>query len=341
MDYAAHRNLIQPRREPTAGEKAMNQVFLLLIGFVILWIFQVFLEILFRPFRIVTNADREKAYDNKQSEREARLRLIAKDSNDPMYQFYDRFIDNPEKWEGDPDNDAYKAWYEDWKSGKVLDTTMRWAPKCTEDYGATLCSNFIRYMKIQWALHKEALFWNRMRFLETVSQFYPELTPTFKGIELDLAGYEADAKNDNLEKTLKEEIEKLGLPEELTDYLVDHKVSASRFKGTVKALKKYFEMGYEPETCICAVENKISDITKLEAINKVVADRCLPARVGLAFVKKEITEEELTSLETLINGYREDGVDIYSEEDGVSMYDFYCDDALKHYKTIKRREAFV
>jgi len=341
MDYPAHKNLIQPRKEITAGQKAMNQVFLLLIGFAILWVFQVFLEMLFRPFRIVTNEDREKAYDKKQSDREARLKLIAMDANDPMYQFYDRFIDSPEKWKGSPDNDAYKEWYEAWKRGSVLDTTMRWAPKCTEDYGATLCPNFIQYMKIQWALHKEALFWNRMNFLETVSQYYPELTPTFKGIEQDLAGYEADAQNNNLEKTLGVEIEKLGLPEELTTYLVDHKVSANRFKGTVKTLKKLSEMGYEPETCICAIENKITEPTKLEIINKVVADRCLPARVGLAFLNKEITEEELTSIENLIKSFREDDVDIYSEENGISMYDYYCDDALKYYKTKMRRKAFV
>jgi len=340
----AYKSMIQPRKEPTDTQKIMSHIFLIILGTAIIAVFQVFLNILFRPFHIESDEERDEAYGEKCDERDSRLRMIAEDVNDPMYQFYDRFIENPDKWKNDPDNDVYKKWYEDWKSGKILDTTMRWAPKCTEDEGETLCPNFIQYMKIQWALHVKASFWNRINFLRTVFKCYPELTPTFKGMEQDLVGYESDARKDNLENELKAECEKIGLCEDLSDYLLDQKVSSTKFQNMTATLKKYSEMGYEPETCICAVENKITDPRELDTINRVMTDRHLPVWIGLALVKGDMTEKEVARLEDLINSYKEElGDSIYypSEEYETSLFHHYCTDALRHFKAEKRLKKFA
>jgi hypothetical protein len=317
----------------------------MIVGCFIIYLFQRFIDFLFKPL-ITLGAEDSTARVNeavirKQVKREQYQRRVAANPTDPMCQFSLRFLEKPESYKGNPDNVTYLEWYNEWKKGLVIDTTLRWAPACLEHDG-TMRPNFIHYLKIQLALHKKASMLARIQFLNTISRHYPELTASYKGLEEDLANYEAEATEKGLKVELEKEVTEYGLPAKLAGYLVTKDINATEFKKTAMLLKRYSDQGYCPEACICAVENKVKDLEKIGVIHQVVTERDLPAEAGLAYANGEMTEAELDELEEIMDDIvAKFGSDAFEVIDGCSMYDGMLEAALRSYRVSKRAALFA
>jgi hypothetical protein len=337
---------VVPRPAPTAGERLRENIAFMIVGCFIIYLFQKFFEFLFKPLMTLGADDSKDSINEsvrrKQVNRLRYLRRVAENVNDPMYQFSERFIEHPEDYKDDLGNDTYHAWYSEWKKGRVIDSTLRWAPDCLED-DDTMRPNFISYMKIQLDLHKKAPWLARVQFLNTIYRYYPELSASFKGLEEDLANYEVEATERVLKTELMKETENFGLPEELSGYLVTQDISPTEFKETALLLKKYSDQGYCPEACICAVENKVKSSEKIGIIHKVITELRLPAKVGLAYAREEMTEDELAELTELMDGLMHSklGLDVFKVVDGESMYDGYIRASLQSYKANKRATLYT
>jgi len=187
-----------PAPAKSLGEKIQEDIIFLIVGSCIIYIFKRFIDFLFLPLASITASQDSTTYrvlygfGKKQITRESRRKKISCDERDPMFQYSLRFIEEPDHYRTDPDSAAYLEWFTEWKMGNIADTTLRWAPACLEPDN-TMRKNFIQYLKIQWAIHKKAPFLKKLIFLDTVRRYYPELTPTFKGMECDLANYETEA----------------------------------------------------------------------------------------------------------------------------------------------------
>jgi len=333
----------EPSPPKSAKATLVENAVFLIVACSIVWVVAKFFDFLFKPLtKIFTHEESveqvKDAMSVKQANREIRLDRLAEDSSDPMYQFSLRFLEKPEVYKGGAHNAKYREWYDQWKKGNVIDSTLRWAPQCLAEDGETLRPNFISYMKIQLDLHKRASWYRRNVFLHIISKYYPEFSPSLKGLETDLANYE----NESAEKGLIEELETQTnslIPEELTKYLMDRNLSPTKFKRLALILKGYSDQGFCPEACICAVENKITNTSHIEMIHKIVSELKLPAKVGLAFVKGEIVADEISELALTLNELIEkygEGAFYENENNGVCLYDGYLDAYLQEYKTKKR-----
>lgn len=337
----------EPSPSKSAKQAFVENALFMIVGCTILWVAGKFFDFLFKPLRISTfgeSIDEVKALmSKKQAKREIRLNKLAEDASDPMSQFSLRFLEKPELFRGRSENAKYRAWYDEWKKGNVIDSTLRWAPRCLAEDRETLRPNFIKYMKIQLDLHKRASWYRRNIFLQTISKYYPEFSPSFKGLETDLTNYESESVERRLIKELENQTNTL-LPEELTKYLIDQDLSPTKFKKLTLVLKGYSDQGFCPGACICAVENKIRNTSHIEMIHKVVSELKLPARVGLAYVKGEIDGDELSELALTLNELLEkygEGAFYENEKNGVCLYDGYLDSYLQNYKSKKRAVRLV
>src|SRR5512135_2655504 len=79
-----------------------NLIFFLIAGFVI-YAIQRFLAFLYSPFKDEKATDTRSYISDKQKAREAYLEAVEEDETDPMHQFQERHVTNPEKYRKDPD----------------------------------------------------------------------------------------------------------------------------------------------------------------------------------------------------------------------------------------------
>ncbi len=280
-----------------------DMIYLIVGSFILYVIYQIF-EFIFRPLRMLSQDEVEERFERIIHEkRMARRVRTIDDPNDPMNQFKVRFIDKDLKYKRDKENNQiYFAWFQEWQSGNIIDSDLRWAPEAL-DTDNTLRSNFIQYMKIQYQLHKKASIVKRMLFLNTIYKYYPELSPNMRGLANDLSNYEEENTEIEIENELRKEIQKYGLPEEIVDYLVKKDINASTLRKEAKQLKGYIEAGHTAEASICVLENKFSDdaFAPIELICKYG----LPTKVGVAYVLGYLNDDEVVEIKNLMQHVQE------------------------------------
>ena len=324
----------------SAGEKFKEDLIFLLIGTFIIYLIQKFFAFLFSPFK-AASVNGRGYIEERQEAREQYMDAIEEDETDPMHQFQLRYIINPEAYKGDADNKAYKDWYEAWKRGEVIDSGLRWAPDMY-NRDESMRVSFLKYMKIQWNLHRKAGLRDRMRFLRTIRDYYPEFTATLRGVKNDLARYEMMVKEDNLKETLAREINRFGLPEAIAEYLADRNMSPDQLRQAAEFLKPFVEKGYSESTCICALENNLT-LEAADAVEQIAVKMELPVRVGIAFLKDEISGDDLVEIHKRMLELREDlGTDVFTVREGEDKmyYDVVLDETLSNIKRRKRAKRY-
>lgn len=344
------------RPKKSQAEKVRGDIFFFIIGCFIFYLFERIFSFILSPLQTPSRREVKERLMEKTIEkvkaREERLERISNTESDPMYQFSLRFVDQPEKYRDDPDNKVYKEWFEEWKKGNIIDSTLRWAPDIFnnsldninfEDYlNSPINPVFIKYMKIQWALHKKAPLKNRLQFSNTIYKFYPELSPNLKSLENNLAGYEAEYIEKDMVSELQGEIQKFGLPEDISEYLANKDLTPADLRRAAKLFKSHIENGLSSETCIYAYEHDL-DKDQAVAINMIIKETGLPARVGYAFLKNDLTMEEVLELYSFMEYMSESyGSDLYSVPNGKNktVYDDFIDTELARYKKEKRAKKY-
>jgi len=326
-----------PAPQPSMAEKFKANVIFLIIGCFIMYLFTSLLEFLFKPLRILSGQEASDRIDKQIEEKRNNRYYRDKEShpNDPMEQFQLRFIEEVETFKDDPDNEIYYIWFQEWKKGNVIDSKLRWTPNVLDNKGR-MRSNFIKYMKIQLALHKKASPLMKMLFTNTIHKYYPELSPNLRNLEEDLAQYGEEVSIKDAEKELRESIKTFGLPKDVAKYLSKKDIDAATLRKEALFLKKCIEGGYNGEVSIFALENNISEETGWKVLNGVINDLGLPGKVAIALMKEEITGDQLTDLAVTIKGYRDDwGLDFYSEDPsrpGQTHYDSVVDIMMNKYR---------
>ena len=319
-------------------EKLRGDVIFFIIAFFIIYLFTSFLNFLFRPLKALSAKEAADKVDEKIEEKRTN-RLLKKTignlPEDPMEQFYLRFVDKPGDYRRDTDNEAYFAWFQEWKAGNIIDSNLIWAPDILDEHGE-IRENFIHYMKIQLTLHKKASLLKRMQFTNTIFRFYPELSASMRGLEEDLAQYGAEIDEVNAEALLEKEIRAFGLSQELAEYLADKDINAQKLREEAVFLKACTEKeGYDADVCICALENSITHDTALKVIKIIISDMELPGRVAMAFLNKELNQEQLTDIgQFMINICEQWGSDIFEIDQGTgeTHYEGFVDAKLKQYR---------
>ena len=309
----------------------------LLIGCFILYVLGQIIDFIFKPLKAISQKEvDEEIRQLINTKRFARQTKVINDPNDPIYQFKLRFITNQKEYKKDKENnELYFAWFQEWKNGNIIDSDLRWAPDVLEEDGG-LRYNFLQYMKIQLVLHKNASLLRRVLFMRTISKYYPELSPTMKGLEEDLANYDEERDEITVENELKDEIQKFGLPEDFAEYLIEKNLSARELHKEAKLLKRYIELGHTFEACICVLENKLDK--ENFTIVEFLLEKGLPTKVALAYINGGITDEETLAVAKLLDHVLENyGMDAFTIVAGknVTAYDDILDQELLKYKNQK------
>ena len=331
----------------SAGERLKDDLIYMAIGCIIVNLFSRFIEFITKPLRAPTlgpdeiSERIEEVSEKKEQARAQYYEEIEADESDPMHQFQLRFLSNVEDYRARKnalENKKIKEWYLAWKRGEILDSGLRWAPEVilNEKFNPA----FINYMKIQYTLHKSASFVQKGLFYRTINKYFPELTPTPRGLAHDLSAIDAMIEERKLENELKEAINKYGLGKELADYLT--KANPSKIKEQAEILKVFQDHGFNPKTSICALENNL-DIESARVIDKVVVDFCLPSRVGLAYLQKQIDENDIMEIVSTINFHVASyGDEIFDHRKGsdISLFDEIINRELVVHKAQNRLARF-
>ena len=296
----------KPYKSPkSAGERLKDDLIYMAIGCIIVTAFNKFIEFIMKPLRAPTldedgiNERNERTAEEKEEARAKYYEEIETDESDPMHQFQLRFLLKAENFKARKEaaeNKQFKEWYLSWKRGEILDSGLRWAPEIT--LNGKFNPAFVSYMKIQYTLHKSATFIQRRLFYRTIDKYFPEFTPNPRDLAHELSALDSMLEERKLENDLKDAIKKYGLCKELADYLVD--ANPSKIKEQAEVLKVYQDSKFDPKTCICALENNL-DVESARVIDKVVVDFCLPTKVGLAYLKKQIDENDIMELVSMVN----------------------------------------
>lgn len=325
--------------QPTKAEKFRASLIFFIVGCFILYLFSAFLEFLFSPLKRLSRKEVSDRIDQKiQEKRDNRWEKRSKSlhGDDPMEQFYLRFVEKPKEYKKDPDNDIFYAWFGEWKKGNVIDSDLKWAPDILDERGE-IRPHFIKYMKIQWKLHKKASLLSRMLFTNTIFKFYPELSASMKGLEEDLAQYEREADEEAIESELKTVMTDFGLPKGLVEYLAKKDISAKTLRKEAAILKDSSDKGFDPDVCICALENKLTHENALKVLEIVISKMHLPDKVAMSYLNKEMTSEQLTDIGKFMQETcAEWGHSIFqTTSSGLTHYDEFIDVKLKGYREKK------
>lgn len=331
-----YKTLTQPKK--SLNTQFREDLIFVIIGCFIIYVVERFFSFILRPLHHMSDEEiNEKVEEKIQKKREARksrLLRISQIETDPMYQYYLRFIEAPKDFKNDPDNIQYNAWFQEWKKGNIIDSTLRWAPDVLKT--GKINPVFIEYMKIQLDLHKRASFSKRAQFSNTIYKYYPELSYGLKNMEKDLINYEAEITEADLQVELGNEIQKFGLPESIAGYLVEQDITPTQLRKTAKKFKDLIEEGISSEVCIFVHENDL-DKEAAAIIYKITEQISLPPRVAYAYLKGEMSVDEVKELHDLIENVLESyGHDAFlTLENGNTIYDDYIDVSLKNYRANK------
>jgi len=331
---------IKPAPAKSARDQFMEGLVLVMIAAFLLWCIEKVFNFLFSSFVPLdwakVAAKIEEDFNSRIARRAFRQERFAAQYRDPMHQFQERFILYPEDYRDDPDNERYYGWYRDWKAGRILDTFLRWTPPMYDDEGM-IKANFLDYVAMQKKLHQGTS--RGYLFLLTIRTYFPEFTPTWRGLEEDLAGYRVEAhhrlvlQNTDLPQSYLAEAE--GLVSE-----------GARLDQDLAFLKRCAEAGYDVATAMTMLENKVEPCTpEVEIIQQVLFTMRLPRKACGILLRHELTAEEMAQVAHDYDNARSlYGLDFYRTREGDTasvneqIFDTYVQDALvaRRVKKIER-----
>jgi hypothetical protein len=327
-------------KEKSLADRTRDGLIFMAVGLFVLYMLQRFIDFLFRPLHTDGSGSIRDMIETKQEARRQYLKAIEEDGSDPMSQFQERFIKLPESYKRDKDNEIYKKWYQAWKRGEILDSTLRWVPKIYKR-DDSFNPKFIEYLKIQYALHKRASLYKKMVFIGTIRKYYPEFTASFHGLANDLPRYSSMMKEEKLQTELEREIEKFGLPEELAKYLAGKDLKVAKLKEQAVYLKECVARGYLPRSSILGLENgfKVGDV---DSIHSMEASG-FPPEIAVSVLKGELSKEGFEEIKEEISIIRETFSEERLEEvleSGRTFYEEQLLEKLDEVKIEKRAEKF-
>jgi len=328
-----------PKAPKSRGEQMFNAAVMYVVWILIITAIIEALDWLLHPFKVKSSGHYreglEDRVERKQQNREDRYERISEDLKDPMVQFYLRKVDKPDEYVRDQNNAYYFDWFENWRRGKILDVSLRWAPPIFDE-NDTIQGNFLKYIRGQLTLIKNESWFKKNQFLSTINRYYPEFSAgSLRTFENDLIAYELEIRADDVEAELREEISGLKLPESLVTYLLSDEVEDRNTLKIATALKKAHEFGFDASTCIYLIEHKI-DVTSTTAdiIGKIVSEIGLPARIGHLYAQGKLDVKQLAGIKEELDSIEATfGTDTLTYSDGTEVvYDRLIDDKLKEYR---------
>jgi hypothetical protein len=317
--------------------KAIGQAAQIIISFIVLMVFEKIISWFVKPLVSSVNPNAVKnMIENKQLARKAYLAEIEQDASDPMHQFQLRFLNEVEFYKNDPDTEVYKTWYTAWKNGQIIDSRLRWVPSVYKEDGETFNPKFLEYMKIQYGLHTQASFVERAKFSRTISKYFPEFSSNLTGLGQDIAQYSDVVAKEVLRDALAKELDKFDLPEDYVTYLKT--LPIAEVKKALPYLKQCADLEYVAEAAVLAYEEGLEVKVEAKALHVICSLGGLPAYVGLAYIKEEITDEEVQELVAAKDSYKlMNGYSVYAvQPSGYTLYEELIDAKLAKFRANKR-----
>jgi len=181
-----------------------------------------------------------ETYHKKAQARVERYEKMMNSARDPLAQYFERFINRPERYKGDPKNTSYERWFSAYKKGRIPDPSLRWAPLFP--YGKPT-EQFLDYLSNQYnTLNPSA----RGRVLRAIRKYYPEFEPDWDALAVDLYRYRAEYRmvrdyTDNKE-LLRERLSQCHVNTEYIDILMD--LNAKKYDKALKMAEECTQLGY-------------------------------------------------------------------------------------------------
>jgi len=302
----------QPPKK-TAADQVKEGIFNYVLALVLYFIIAGIAKVLITPFQILFMTDRQKfasklARSKEKIERRiVRRQLYEEDPNNMMTQHLERKI-HPENYIGE-ESSIYQDWFMNLKSGKLLDSDLKWAPEIYKGDGIN--ESFLNYLSRQIKLHKGSSVGDQYRFLKTIRNFYPEFTPKYSVLISEIEGFYEKLTAKNLDKELKDVVLSGGIPEDLAEELIRDNPSSKELKEAIVAAKKILAKGYGSEMVrFCLKHNYDLDTNEAlsDTINSILKHFNNEAAV-LAIIRGDF---ELSTLNELLKDLTE--VDLTNEE---------------------------
>ena len=260
-----------------------------LVTYIICTIFKV----LFFPFRLLfTSHDYEKDIEKakeKVLQRKHYITRIGNDDNDLMNRYEHSLTTH--------DEEAIE-WHKRWLNGKVLDPELRWAPEVYID--KQLNSEFLKYFEYQMYKIQKSSGSAQWLFSRTVKRYYPEFSSNFKHMAQDLETLKERVKVRELSNELKNEIRKLGVPEELAESMAKSDLEPEEIKRRAQYIKICTERNFSKKACEWLAKHGEeygfeADSPYAEMVNDFIGNNMLP-EAGIAAATGKISKEELAQI---------------------------------------------
>jgi len=251
----------EPSRPKTAGEQVKDMaVYMLVMGAVYFVFYFLFLAITW-PFRMLFRSPRQSFQANldqmkvKVTKRTLARKAYDSDESNPLFQYVERFRLHPELYQMDQDSNQYQEWFENMKSGKILDTKLNWAPEvyCNLNDNLFVSGEFLDYFSRQVELHQAESFRSQVHFLRTVRNLYPEFTPEFSKIPKEIEGYRDEVKCFELQEELIQTIGGKGISKKLAEELVSITKSSEELKQAILTVKECEAKGFGEEMSLYCI----------------------------------------------------------------------------------------
>ena len=294
---SSYKPITHPRK--SVGQQLAGDVVFLLAACFMAWLVARLVDFILSPFQTTpswkgTRKKIDADFDRRKAARERRQEAVDLDESDPMHQFQERFLTNPEKYMADSDNAVYYAWYKEWIAGGIIDTVMRWAPFIEDPDTGTVAGNFLDYLNIQVQLHKKVSVTKRMMFLLNVHRCYPELTPTIKGLEEDIVAYRGEVLERGLHSELHNELVSQGLEEDIAEYLENADMPAGRMAKAVRFFLDAKEHGCESDVAICMYEEGVGVEDPMAiAVTKILGELKLGRKITHMYLTQQLFADDI------------------------------------------------
>jgi hypothetical protein len=330
-----------PTPKKSAGQTVFEYAVVIVVSAFIINLIKKFFEFLYKPFYYWSMSVEERANlhitkaKEKKAKRDKRMQTLKADERDPMVQYRLRYIEHPENYPDQKENEEYLKWYKEWREGKVEDPELRWAPEFYAGHNR-VNSEFASYLFMQAVIAQGAI--GQAKFLKTIREYYPELTPSFPEIMGDIRELRGIDEEARLHDELRKELVAMGVDEGMVQYVVD--VDPSRIREAALCFKKCKEFGYSPATSSMIFKLGINpDSEGARFVKSLSEEALLPERVIIAVFKEEITKEDFVEIIKKLTRSIETFGTMFvfrRDQDGVSMYDDMMDEFLEQARAKKR-----
>ena len=328
-----NKNMMFPTSTPkTTGQKVANVAITLILISFIAYVFEKLFLIILKPFQylLMKSEDFQELYVEKAKEkkvnREKRIELFKQDETDPMVQYRRRYIEHPENYIGNFENEKYLQWYKDWRKGRIDDYELRWAPAVYSN--KELNPEFVSYIELQAGLFNACGY--KKAFLKTICKFYPELTPKFPEILEDIKQFKSIIEEKNLHNELYTELKAMGISDALVKEVI--KMEPSKIQESAQYFKKCSEFGYTDSVSLALMKiGADPDSETARVISEWMTKALVPARVMIALGKSEIEADDIKQIADVINETCETCGTVYAyttREDGRCLIDDKIDKVM-------------